>query len=223
MALGVVHAIVTGLSFDTLSHAVGLGLPTLELPTTDDLWNGALLLALPQIPLSLGNSVIATSQTAQDLYPQARISVRRIGFTYALMNLTAPLFGGVPTCHGCGGMVGFHVFGARTGGAPVLYGAMYVVLGLVFGPGIEEVVRVFPLPILGVVLVFESIALMSLVRDVSSEPPRLWVALAVALCIVALPYGYGVGLLLGSALSYAMARGLVLTPNAELAKPRDDP
>jgi MFS superfamily sulfate permease-like transporter len=212
MVLGALYAIATGLSVESLTHAMGLGVPSPIVPTRDELWNGALLLALPQIPLSLGNSVIATSQTARDLYPDHPITVRRIGVTYALMNLTAPLLGGVPACHGCGGLVGFHLFGARTGGAPVLYGAMYLVLGLVFAPGIEDVVRVFPLPLLGVVLAFESIALMSLVRDVAADRTQLWIALAVALAVVGLPYGYVVGLTLGVALSYAAKRGLVVTP-----------
>jgi hypothetical protein len=89
---------------------------------------------------------------------------------------------------------------------------MYLVLGLVFAPGIEDVVRVFPLPLLGVVLAFESIALMSLVRDVAADRTQLWIALTVALAVVGLPYGYVVGLTLGVALSYAAKRGLVVTP-----------
>lgn len=212
MVMGVAYAMATGLSGEAIAHAIGLRLPSPIVPSRDELWNGALLLALPQIPLSLGNSVIATSQTARDLYPERPITVRRIGITYALMNLTAPLLGGVPACHGCGGLVGFHVFGARTGGAPVMYGAMYLILGLVFAPGIEDVVRVFPLPLLGVVLAFESVALMSLVRDVASDRTKLWIALAVALCVIGLPYGYVVGLTLGVALSYAARRGLLTAP-----------
>lgn len=213
MGLGVVYAVVTKLEPTTFAGAIGLRLPSFRAPTSDELAQGALLLALPQIPLSLGNSVIATSQTTRDLFPERAVSVRKIGFTYGLMNLIAPWFGGVPVCHGCGGLVGFHGFGARTGGAPVLYGLMYLVLGLVFARGFAEVVRVFPMPVLGVVLLFEAIALMMLVRDVAHERSALWVALAVAAAVVGLPYGYVVGLIAGTTIAWGVRRGWVKTPS----------
>ncbi len=117
MALGLVYALAFQLDATQLLGAFGLSGPTFVVPTQRELIDGALLLALPQLPLSLGNSVIATSQTARDLFPERQVTVRKIGFTYALMNLVAPWFGGVPACHGCGGLVGFHGFGARTGGS----------------------------------------------------------------------------------------------------------
>jgi len=211
IALGAVYALAWRGQPAMLTSAIGLRFPTFALPSGSDLAQGALLLALPQLPLSLGNSVIATSQTTRDLFPDRPVSVRKIGITYGLMNLIGPLFGGVPVCHGCGGLVGFHAFGARTGGAPVLYGLLYVVIGLVFAPGFENVVRIFPMPILGVVLLFEAIALMSLVRDVSSDKTKLWIALAIGVAVVALPYGYVVGMIGGSLLAWAARRGWIFT------------
>jgi hypothetical protein len=214
MGLGLLYAVAVKLDLSTLASAFGVQLPTLVSPTREQLMNGALLLALPQLPLSLGNSVIATSQASADLFPGRGVSVRKIGLTYALMNLVAPWFGGVPVCHGCGGLVGFHGFGARTGGAPVLYGSMYLVLGLFFSAGFTNVVHVFPMPVLGVVLLFEAIALMTLVADVTTDKRTWWVALAVAAAVVGLPYGYLVGLVAGTLLVFALRRGLVTTPNA---------
>lgn len=207
LALGAIYALVWRVHPAGLASPLGLRLPSFRLPTSTELAQGALLLALPQLPLSLGNSVIATSQTTRDLFPDRPVSVRKIGFTYGLLNLIGPLFGGVPVCHGCGGLVGFHAFGARTGGAAVLYGLLYLTLGLVVGPGFAQVIQVFPMPILGVVLLFEAIALMSLMRDVSSDKTKLWIALAVAAAVVALPYGYVVGLLGGTLLWWASNKG----------------
>ncbi len=206
IALGVVYAAATKLDGKAVLDAVGLRLPHLVVPTVRELEQGALLLALPQIPLSLGNSVIATSQTASDLFPDRRVSVRKIGFTYGLMNLLAPWFGGLPVCHGCGGLVGFYGFGARTGGAAVLYGSLYLVLGLFFAPGFSHVVQVFPMPVLGIVLLFEAVALMLLVRDIADDKPALWVALFVAVAVVGLPYGYVVGLVAGTLLALGLQR-----------------
>lgn len=209
MGLGLLYAALMHLDAGELAGGFGFRLPILHTPTADEMLNGALLLALPQIPLSLGNSVIATSQTTRDLFPERAVPVKKIGLTYGLMNVIAPFFGGVPVCHGCGGLVGFHGFGARTGGAPVLYGAMYLVLGLFFAPGFVHVVRVFPMPVLGVVLLFEAVALMALVRDVVANRGTLWVALLVAAVVVGLPYGYVVGLVAGSLISLASRRGWV--------------
>jgi MFS superfamily sulfate permease-like transporter len=218
MGLGILYAAAVKLNGAALIGSMGFRLPVLHVPTQHELLQGALLLALPQIPLSLGNSVIATSQTTRDLFPERAVSVRKIGFTYGLMNLIAPWFGGVPVCHGCGGLVGFHGFGARTGGAPVLYGAMYLVLGLFFAPGFAQVVHVFPMPVLGVVLLFEAIALMMLVRDVASERSALWVALAVAAAVVGLPYGYVVGLVAGTLIAWGVRRGWVKTPAVDVTE-----
>jgi MYXO-CTERM domain-containing protein len=201
---GVIYAAVTHLDADALASSMGFRLPTLVTPTPEELAQGALFLALPQLPLSLGNSVIATSQTTRDLFPERAVSVRTIGTTYGIMNLVAPWLGGVPVCHGCGGLVGFHGFGARTGGAPVMYGAMYLVLGLFFAPGFAEVVQVFPMPVLGVVLLFEAVALMMLVRDVAPSRDQLWVALVVAAAVIGLPYGYVAGLILGTLIAWSL-------------------
>lgn len=211
IAGGVAYALIV--RAPSFASVVGLHLPTFHAPTVAQLTQGALLLALPQIPLSLGNSVIATSQTTRDLFPERAVGVRRIGLTYGLMNLLAPWFGGVPVCHGCGGLVGFHGFGARTGGAPIIYGAMYLVVGLFLSPGMTTIVHIFPMPILGVVLLFEAIALMTLVRDVAIERSQLWTALAVAAAVVGLPYGYVVGLVGGTAIAYAVRRGWIKTPS----------
>lgn len=206
MALGFAYAMATRLDVGAVVDSAGLRLPAFVVPSSEELARGALLLALPQLPLSLGNSVIATSQATRDLFPDRPVPVRRLGLTYGLMNLVGPWFGGVPVCHGCGGLVGFHGFGARTGGAPILYGAMYLLLGLVFAPGFSAVVQVFPMPVLGVVLFFEAAALIVLVRDVVAPRASLWVALAVAAAVVWLPYGYLVGLLLGTATAFLLRR-----------------
>lgn len=214
IALGGIYAVIHGLDSPSWTGLVGLRWPHFAVPTSDELGRGALLLALPQLALSLGNSVLATSQATRDLYPERAVGVRRIGFTYGVMNLVGPLFGGIPACHGCGGLAGFHAFGARTGGAPVLYGAMYVLLGLIFAPGFATVVRVFPMPILGTVLLFEAVSLMLLVADVASDRRQLWIALLVGAAVIGLPNGYVVGLLSGTLLAHAVRRGWVGLPTS---------
>ncbi len=202
--LGVGYALAfKGLAAE-LQGAFGLHLSAPHVPALADLLTGFLVLALPQIPLSLGNSVLATQKLAGDLFPDRPVTVRKIGFTYSLMNLVAPFFSGVPTCHGCGGLAGHYAFGARTGGSVVLYGLFLMGAGLFFGGGFESVVHLFPLPVLGILLLFEAVALMLLARDVASERADFAIALLVALSAAFLPYGYLVGLLVGTLLYYAL-------------------
>ena len=210
IALGVAYALVFKLDLATARQAVGLHLPTWHLPQTQDILTGAVLLALPQIPLSLGNSILATRQVAQDLFPEREpLTIKKISFTYALMNLVNPFFGGFPVCHGSGGMMGHYAFGARTGGSVVIYGSIFLAMGLFFSQGFAEVVQIFPLPVLGVLLLFEALSLATLLRDVSSQRSDLLVALLVGLLCAGLPYGYLVGLVVGTVIYYAMQRGWV--------------
>ena len=74
------------------------------------------------------------------------------------------------------------------------------------------------MPVLGVVLLFEAIALMTLVRDVASDKRALWVALAVAAAVVGLPYGYLVGLVAGSVIAWGTRRGWVEPPGTGATK-----
>ena len=207
IALGVAYALVFKLDLATAQRAVGLHLPTWHLPRPADILTGAVLLALPQIPLSLGNSILATRQVVHDHFPERALSVRQISLTYALMNLVNPFLGGFPVCHGSGGLVGHYAFGARTGGSAVIYGGIFLVMGLFFSQGFAEVVQIFPLPVLGVLLLFEALSLATLLRDISGQRPDLLVTLLVGLLCAGLPYGYLVGLLVGTAVYYAMRRG----------------
>ncbi len=190
-----------------LSFSLGWYLPQFVLPSREEFLQGALVLALPQLALSLGNSVLATSQATEDLFPGRGVSVRRIGVSYGLMNLVGPWFGGVPVCHGCGGLVGFYGFGARSGAAPVLYGAFYLIVGLSLGPGFSKLAQVFPLPLLGAVLLFEALGLMTLARDVAKNRDDFWVTLAVAAAVLSFRNGYLVGLAGGVLVVALLQRG----------------
>jgi hypothetical protein len=199
IVLGVIYAFVYKLSGSTFTNAVGFALPQIRAVHMSDIVSGFVLLALPQIPLSLGNSILATRQVADDLFPERNVTIRKLSHTYAAMNLVNPFFGGVPTCHGSGGLVGHYTFGARTGGSIIIYGSIFLILGLFFAAGFQQVVQVFPLPVLGVLLFFEAAALMSLVRDQAGESMLLVVI--VGLIAAGLPYGYAIGLVVGVALS----------------------
>ncbi len=207
VALGAAYAFAFRLDGSALLGSVGFHLPAWHRPALPDVWAGFLVLALPQIPLSITNSVLATRQLAEDLFPGRRIAARQIGWTYSLMNLINPFLGGIPTCHGSGGMAGHYAFGGRTGGSVIVYGMMYVALGLFFGPGFQTVIQVFPLPILGVLLLFEAITLLALLRDLAGGKADFLLAVTIGVVASSVPYGYLVGLLLGLCCYHLTRRG----------------
>lgn len=213
IGLGIVYAIAFNLDPGQIAAGTGFSVPTVHRLSINDIVSGFVLLAIPQIPLSLGNSVLATRQIAEDLFPDRRITVRKLGITYAAMNLVNPWLGGVPTCHGSGGLAGHYTFGARTGGSLIIYGSIYLAIGLFFAGVFQQTVQVFPLPMLGVLLLFEGLALMSLVRGEAVGRWEFFVVLTVGLIAVGLPYGYAIALVVGTALYYFFrARGLLAQP-----------
>ncbi len=210
--LGVVYALAFRLDLGALPERVAFHLPQFHVPQYADILTGFLVLALPQIPLSLGNSVLATKQVTHDLFPGRALSVRRIGVTYALMNLVNPWFGGIPVCHGSGGMVGHYAFGGRTGGSVIIYGVIFLTCGLFFGEGFDLLTTAFPLPMLGVLLLFEAVALIWLLRDVAPLRREFPIAVVVGLLAVSVPYGYVVGLVVGTALFHLGERVRLVSP-----------
>ena len=210
-ALGVIGL---GLAYALVFHADKLGgggvfgfrLPQAHMPTWADVWTGFLVLALPQIPLSLGNSILATKQVASDFFPERPLTVRRIGLTYSFMNLVNPFLSGIPVCHGSGGLAGHYAFGGRTGGSVVIYGACFALAGLCLSGGFERFSHLFPLPVLGVLLVFEGWTLLTLLRDTAGAKSEFMIAVLVGLMAFGLPYGYVAGLLIGTGLYY-LTRG----------------
>lgn len=207
ITLGVAYAVLFKLDAGVFARSFGFSLPQVAVPTPRDVLVGLVLLALPQLPLSLGNSILATRQVVEDFFPDRRLSVRKISLTYSVMNLINPFFGGAPTCHGSGGVAGHYAFGARTGGSVIIYGILYLLLGLFFSSGFRELIALFPLPVLGVILMFEGLVLMRLIRDVT-ERAEFTIALLVGLIVLGLPYGYVVGLVVGTVLARLAGRRL---------------
>ena len=203
VGIGLVYAFCFRSGAGMWQGSFGFALPQLAKFSTSDMLQGALILALPQIPLSLGNSLFATHQMAHDLFPERRVRLRTIGYTYSALNIITPFVSGIPVCHGSGGMAGHHVFGGRTGGSVLIYGLLLITFGLFFGSGFESAIHLFPLPVLGVILVTEGIMLMRFVRDVIPDRFGLSIAALTALCAVLLPSGFLVGMVAGTTLAYA--------------------
>ncbi len=199
---GIVYALAFNFSNFTFINAISFSLPKIYTPGWTDILTGFLILALPQIPLSIGNSILATKQLTTDYFPEKKVTVRKISFTYSIINLINPFFGGIPTCHGSGGIAGHYAFGGRTGGSVFIYGLLFLTMGIFFSGSFEQVVKIFPLPVLGVILLFEGLTLMILIKDIIDSKKSFYISLLVALIACGLPYGYLIGIIVGTVLFY---------------------
>jgi MFS superfamily sulfate permease-like transporter len=156
--------------------------------------------------LTLGNAVIATVEEHNALFPKRPVSVRLLALDHGVMNLLAAPLGGVPMCRGAGGMAGHVRFGARTGGALVILGTVLLVIALTFADSVGTLFRLFPMPVLGVILFFGGIELAAGVNGESSSRTDRTVLVIVA--GIAL-WHMGIAYLTGLALYHAVRRGLV--------------
>ena len=60
--------------------------------------------------------------------------------------------GGIPTCHGSGGLAGQYKFASRNGLSVVLLGTVKIILGLARGTLFNAILQSFPNSILGILL-----------------------------------------------------------------------
>ena len=169
------------------------------IPTAADFQVAVTELALPQLALTLTNAVVLTALVAGDSFGAraAHVTPRRLCLTSGAANLLMAPFGALPMCHGAGGVIAHHRFGARSGGAPVMLGA--ALLGLVLLP--EDLRRMalsaIPAATLGALLLIAAAELATSRRLFDAMPScRPVIALTAVATLAGNPL---IGLLAGTA------------------------
>jgi MFS superfamily sulfate permease-like transporter len=117
-----------------------------------DIVIGGALLAIPQLPLTLGNAVIAITEENNRLFPDRPVTENEVATSTGVMNLLSATCGGVPMCHGAGGMAGHVAFGAKTGGAPIILGTVLLLVAFFLSGSVVTILELFPRAVLGVIL-----------------------------------------------------------------------
>ncbi len=168
-----------------------------------ELLSGFVILGLPQAPLTLGNAIIGTVAENNQYFPDRKVTAKTISLDHGMMNLISTCIGGVPMCHGAGGMAGHIRFGARTGGALVILGLIVLLTGLFLSDSVALLFQVFPRPILGVILFFAGVELALVVRDIKLKKQNLFVLLVTTGTAM---WNMGVAYLAGLILYYGLQR-----------------
>jgi MFS superfamily sulfate permease-like transporter len=201
LGLGVALVRVPTLTGDLAAAAWDWRLPGLELHALAwrDVAAGVVVLAVPQAALTFGNAVVAAAEENNASFPDRPVTVRALAVNHGVMNLAGAALGGVPMCHGAGGMAAHRRFGARTGGALVILGALTLLAGLGFADAIALLLRAFPVGVLGVVLLVGSLELAASVRLDGGRQERYITVATAVLGMWNMGLGFAVGALLWGA------------------------
>ncbi|MFC2009508.1 putative sulfate/molybdate transporter, partial [Chloroflexota bacterium] len=153
---------------------IGFTLPSITSFGLSDIWRGLVLAGFAQIALTASNAIIATSATIEQYFPSRPVSEKKLALNTGIMNTTVPFMGGMPMCHGVGGLAGQYYFGARTGGTNIMEGLLEIGLGLFLAGSIADLFTVFPESILGAMLILVGIQLTKFAGDIKiREIPML--------------------------------------------------
>jgi len=195
LILGILIAGLQG----NLSNTIRMGffLPPITTFSFKEIWQTLILVGFAQIFLTLTNAVIATTALLREYWPNRAISENKLGLNMGLMNVAVPFFGGMPMCHGAGGLAGQYYFGARTGGANVIEGLIEICLGVFFAKSVVGLFAVFPMSIIGAMLFSVGIELARFIKDMRGKIDILVLAAtAVSSVIVNMAIGFALGLVL---------------------------
>ena len=128
--------------------------PHLVIPLPTDFSSAFSTLVLPQVVLTITNAILATSLLTKDLFGKD-VEPKKFSTSIGLMNIFSVPFGGFPMCHGAGGLAGQYRYGARTGGANIYAGLIFIILALFFSS--PQVLSIIAVGVLGALLVFVGI------------------------------------------------------------------
>ena len=157
---------------------------------TQGFWKGA----LPQIPLTTLNSVVAVCALSMDLFPDRAAGPRRVAISVAIMNLISCPLGGMPMCHGAGGLAAQYRFGARTGGSVIMLGTVKILLAVLFGGSLLLWLQSYPKSVLGVLLLFSGLELALVCRDQSKRVDFFVMLITAGACMaISTAVGFVVG------------------------------
>jgi SulP family sulfate permease len=206
VTLGLITGLILGTKqgFDKLYF--GFYLPRwmpLGFPVKTDFMFALFALVLPQLPMTVGNAVIANADLSREYFGEKskKVTYRGLSITMALGCIFSFFLGGMPLCHGAGGLAAHYRFGARTAGSNFMIGSLFVLLVLILGSGILTIIYLLPMAILGVLLIFAGSQLALTIQDIFQRKDLFVVVMILG---ITLATNLGVGVMAGLGLAYLL-------------------
>ncbi|MBU4075536.1 MAG: putative sulfate/molybdate transporter [Euryarchaeota archaeon] len=202
LILGILSGYATGLINGFPAIVPGFYLPEIKLPVIADLFSANILtFIMIQIPLTLTNAVIATSALSSKLYPShKRVTAGNLSLSMGIANLFSGTLGGMPMCHGSGGVAAHYKFGARHAIAPVMLGTFFLFTGLFFGESGLELLKIIPGAVLGCLLFYSGFELAGVFKDAKKKE----MSVVVIVAVISIATNPALGFVLGILVNYGV-------------------
>ncbi len=173
------------------------------LPSSADFTFALFALVFPQTPMTLGNAVIAYADLSKEYFgdDSKKVTYRAACISMAFANFISFFLGGMPLCHGAGGLAAHYRFGARTAGSNLMIGLIFIALAIFLGEHALSAVNLLPMSILGVLLLFAGSQLSLNVIDMK-ERKDLFVSFMIL--GITLASNLAFGFIAGIALAYTL-------------------
>jgi MFS superfamily sulfate permease-like transporter len=191
--------LIAGIAVSGFPSGIELGPDSVQIGIPDGGAFAAALgsLVLAQIPLTFGNSVVATADAEREYFGARAERVRpgRLAGSISVWNTLAGLSAGLPVCHGAGGVTAHYRLGARTATATLFTGCLCLSLALLLGGSLPALLTLLPPGALAGMLLFVAIQHALLSARLERVDDRV-IAASVGIVTVAsgnLAIGFGVG------------------------------
>ena len=173
-------------------------------PTSVDFTFALFGLVLPQIPMTLGNAVIAYADLSKDYFGKhsAKVTYPAACITMGLANLFSSCVGAMPLCHGAGGLAAHYRFGARTGGSNLIIGLIFILLAVLLGPHTLSAVNLLPMSILGILLLFAGSQLGLTIIDLQERKEYFVVLVILGITLAS---NLAAGFIVGTAVAHILS------------------
>jgi len=157
--IGTIYSLCT-MVYPNYNFIIPIDINIIQNISKNDWYIGFMYGALPQLPLTLLNSVLSVCALSKELFPENnKVNRISVSSSVGLMNLLTCPLGGLPMCHGAGGLAGQYKFGARNGFSIMFLGIIKVLIGLCLGNLLSNILYSFPNWILGILLFFSGLEL----------------------------------------------------------------
>ncbi len=205
----VIGGFIIGLLFERPSLDIGFHVPKPiffeSMPSLSDFATAFFLLVLPQLPMTIGNAIIAQRDLAHNYFGNRakRVTYRALSISQGLANIGAFIFKGMPMCHGAGGLAAHYRFGARTAGNNVIIGSFFLIVAILFGESSVKIIELLPFSILGVLLFFAGAELMTMIKDLREKKEFFIPLVMLGITLVSnLAWAFFIGIILAYLLKY---------------------
>jgi SulP family sulfate permease len=203
---GLALGLLFGTREDFSNLSIGLELPNFlpfGWPSGADFAFAVFALVLPQIPMTLGNAVMAYADLSADYFgdQSKKVTYRAACITMASANFLSSLIGGMPLCHGAGGLAAHYRFGARTAGSNLFIGSAFILLAVLCGQQSITLIYLLPMSVLGILLVFSGSQLALTILDLEDRKDLFT---AIMILGITLASNLGAGFVAGIGIAYLL-------------------